>query len=902
MAKKPPKSPLSSEMAKAMAMEAMDALAHGVIYLDEQGRIVWANRIACANLGYSRREILSLTVFDIDPALPPEFWPAHWQEVRSRGSLALETCHQGKDGKLIPVEVQVHFVKAGGLEFTCGLIRDISGRRRQEDVVERYRDEMERRLKEREESFRAIFETSPDAILVAEGATGKFLLANQAACRLLGYQMAELMTLGVEDIHPHHNLPMIRETFNAMSRGGRSMANDVPCLRKDGEVVFVDISGAPIIIDGRQCTIGFFRDITARRQTDEALRENEEKFRKLVDEASFDGYIVHAKGKISDVSRRFADMYGYTRQELIGKDILETIDPDYRQVVRQRVDRGSERAYLARGLRKDGSTFPIEIHAKNLELQGQMVRTAAVRDISAQEQAQQELREAEERYRTLFEHAGDAVILLEAREEHFGDIVEANQAAADMHGYSAQEMVGLNITDLLIPQAASRIPGRMAKMRSGEWIKFDDFHRRKDGSRFPMEISAGLVTLGGHPYVLAFERDISQRRQEEQARRELETQLFYAQKMKAVGTMAGGVAHDFNNFLQVLQGHLHLILDSQAGEETKDAARQIEKAAQRAAGLVRRLLTFSRKDDHLQKPLDLNEQLAEIIKMLGPTLPKMVSMQSHLRPDAAWVKADPGQLEQVMVNLATNDRDAMPEGGLLRFSTQRVTLDEDFCRSRPHLSPGEHVLLCVTDSGKGMDQATQEQIFEPFFTTKDKEQGTGLGLSTVYGIVRSHSGHIECSSQPERGTTFRIYLPALSGPPSRPRPRAEPEAPLGRGETVLLVDDEEGILHTTGPLLSRHGYQVITAARGEEALQLISQRGAEIDLVIMDLSMPGMGGKACLARLREQGSKVKVLIASGYLAEGSDQELTQLGADGFLSKPYRLNNLLGELRQALAGP
>ena len=371
--------------------------------------------------------------------------------------------------------------------------------------------------------------------------------------------------------------------------------------------------------------------------------------------------------------------------------------------------------------------------------------------------------------------------------------------------------------------------------------------------------------------------------------------------MEAIGTLAGGIAHDFNNILAAVLGYGELALESAGqGKTNSDEIEQILRAAERAKNLVHQILTFSRKTETDFKPLSLNRKVVEVVRLLERTIPKSISIETLLVPDLKKVKMDAGQIEQVLVNLANNARDAMPDGGRLVIKTSNVELDRDYCRRHAEVRPGSYVLLQVHDSGIGMDPKTLEQIFDPFFTTKEVGKGTGLGLSTVHGIVKTHGGHISCYSEPMRGTFFRIYLPAYEEevPPDTLEDKA-PDSPTGGSETILIVDDEPALMELAGQILKRMGYDVITARSGEEALDIYRQRKDSPDLVILDLGMPGMGGYNCLKEIRVINPEARVIIASGYSADGQVKDALMAGAAGFISKPFLRSDLLGKVREVL---
>jgi PAS domain S-box-containing protein len=399
--------------------------------------------------------------------------------------------------------------------------------------------------------------------------------------------------------------------------------------------------------------------------------------------------------------------------------------------------------------------------------------------------------------------------------------------------------------------------------------------------------------------VVGTDVDITDRKEAEEAKKKLEVQFQQAQKMEAVGTLAGGIAHDFNNLLQAVLGYADLLLlGKREGESGYRELRAIVKAAYRGSELTQQLLTFSRKLESELRPLDLNFEIGKARQLLTRLIPKMIEIEVQLAADLKTINADPTQMEQLLMNLAINAGDAMPAGGTLKLVTEDVVLDEKFCRIHPGAEPGEHVLLTISDTGRGMDADTLDHIFEPFFTTKGLAEGTGLGLAMAYGIVKNHGGHIECTSEPGAGTTFKIWFPATDRVLEQEEP-AQVDPPEGGTETILLVDDEDFILDLGRKALETFGYTVITAHDGEEGLEVYRRERERIDLVILDLIMPGMGGMQCLEKLLRIDPEARVIVASGFSEAGPMAETMRAGARSFIGKPYQMGRILKIVRDVL---
>ncbi|MBU1273837.1 MAG: response regulator [Proteobacteria bacterium] len=426
----------------------------------------------------------------------------------------------------------------------------------------------------------------------------------------------------------------------------------------------------------------------------------------------------------------------------------------------------------------------------------------------------------------------------------------------------------------------------------------------RDGRRLPIEDSGAPIKnqRGEVDGVVLVFRDISRRRRAEQERARLDAQLRQSQKLEAIGTLAGGIAHDFNNSLGVIMGYSELALrNAHRGKTNAADLEQVLAVSRRAQSLVRQIMTYSRRGEPQMVELDLNQVVQEVAELLRRTLPKMFSVELDLEPGLEAMRGDPVQMEQVLINLANNARDAMPRGGRLLFGTASHHQDSESTAGQGHLAPGRYLRLTVGDQGQGMDPATRARIFEPLFTTKEPGQGTGLGLSTVYGIVKSHGGHIDCHSQPGRGASFELYFP-LDGGSAQPARGATCQEAAGGSESILIVDDEAAIQLLGRRVLSEAGYQVALASSGEEALELYRGRAGGFDLVFLDVNMPGIGGLGCLARLRELSPGLKVVVVSGYLSPEVVEEITVHGVQGYVTKPFLNEELLGSVRAALDLP
>jgi len=622
---------------------------------------------------------------------------------------------------------------------------------------------------------------------------------------------------------------------------------------------------------------------------------------------------VNQQGVIIQANSQTEAMFGYTRDELIGQKV-EILVPERQRTAhdqhrydfhaRPKIRRMGSGLDL-RGRRRDGSELPVEISLSPIGTGDQMVVLTAIRDISDRKRIEEDLRRANEelqirKARELRDSQNRLALIVDSSQDAIigknldGIITHWNKGAEAMYGYTPQEMIGKSITTLCPKDRADEIPGILEKVRHGERVEyFESVRVAKDGRRLNVSISVSPIhdTDGRIVGASAIARNIT-------AQKKTEDLLRQSQKMEAVGRLAGGVAHDFNNLLGIITACTELLrgrLDTD-GREYLD---NIREAAKRGASLTKQLLAFSRKQPVQVQILDLNDRLKEVAKLLRPLLGDNVDLSILPRSSSAIVEADPGYLDQIVVNLAVNARDAMPRGGRLVIETDVSDFDESFALQHPPMLAGRYVMLAVSDNGNGMDPVTLSRIFEPFFTTKETGKGSGLGLATVYGIVKQSMGHIWVYSEPERGTTFKIYLPCAEHKLGVVREeRGEFLPPRREGVMVVLVEDDPMMRRLTRKMLEEHGYKVLEAEDGSTALEVIGSEDGAVRLVLTDVVMKGMSGPELVLKLLESHPDLKVVYMSGYTGE----LVSHQGADSsirLLEKPFTRASLLQTIDAAL---
>lgn len=497
-----------------------------------------------------------------------------------------------------------------------------------------------------------------------------------------------------------------------------------------------------------------------------------------------------------------------------------------------------------------------------------------------------------ERFRALLDEIDEIILVIDPAT---GQIHDVNGSGCRRLGRERDALLALHLTDIIDPADRERIFGILTDpgIKPGQTVLLDTAVHPEGGEPLQVEMTIRRIGFGPDAQGVVVARDMTEKFN-------LQQRLIQSQRLEAVGTLAGGLAHDFNNLLQGVQGYAELLLlDHPPGTPGNAELSAICSIALRGGEMIRQLLTFSRQIEPKIQSVGIKELLDQVRLVLDRTIPRMIAIEEQTAAGLWKVNGDPTQIQQVLINLALNARDAMPEGGRLLFEASNITLDSNLSREHLDLPPGRYVVLSVSDTGSGMDPRTLQRIFDPFFTTKEAGRGTGLGLAMVHGIVQAHGGGILCESQLGKGTSFRVYLPA--GAPKGESPGADSSEPVPKGgiEKILLVDDETSVRDVAQIVLERHGYTVLACASGEEALATFESGSQRFDLIILDLIMPGMGGKKCLEVLRRSGVQVPVVIASGFSPSGPERDAVEAGAQGFVAKPFELRALLTEVRKVL---
>lgn len=746
------------------------------------------------------------------------------------------------------------------------------------------RRETDRILRESEERYRLLVDNANDIVLFLKP-DGRIVEANKEAVVAYGYSREELLERTVFDLRGDSSRELVEQQMEeAFQHGALFMAVH---RRKDGSRLDVEVSARSIVIGRDRILMSTIRDISERFRAETALRNSEGRYRSVFS-ATADALLVFNRqsGQIHDANPAACQMYGYTREELQKMTLID-LSAEPEETVRALKD-GKVFVPVRRQRRRGGSEIQVEITARGFNQEGRKMGVLCSRDIGARVAAEQDVR----RLSAAVEQVAEAVVITDTS----GTILYVNPAFERTTGYTAAEAKGQNPRILSSGrQTKDFYSGLWNTLLSGSSWSGHFINRRKNGGLYEEEATISPVRDSSGTVVnyVAVKRDIT----EELALRE---QLAQAQRMEAIGRLAGGVAHDFNNILTVIQGYGELLRASLANDpERSESMGEIIRAAERAAALTRQLLAFSRRQVLETRVLDLGAVVADIEKMLRRLIGEDVEVVVVRPATLGHVKADPGQIEQVLLNLAVNSRDAMPGGGRLTVELADVSLDAPMTTSHDSIPSGQYVVVSVGDTGSGMDAETLSHIFEPFFTTKEKGKGTGLGLATVFGIVKQSGGYVDVASAPGAGTTFRVYLPRSD---EKTTSGTHPSVGSRRAtETVLIVEDEAAVRNLVRAVLERKGYAVLVAPDGAAALELVEKHAGVIDVLLTDVVMPGMSGCDLAVLVTARRPKVKVIFMSGYTAGIT----TKLGAEGgpaFLSKPFNEQALTVKLREMLDTP
>jgi len=762
-------------------------------------------------------------------------------------------------------------------------------------------------LPESEEKYRQLVEGSLQGICIAQGIPPVIVFTNPALAEILGYTVDEILSLTPEGteklIHPEDRAIFFQRYRDRLEGKPAIQRYEIRALRKDGSVRLVEMLSSPVNYQDQPAVQATFQDITERKRAEDQILIANERLQYLLTSSTAVIYTAKISGNYGAIylTDNIILLTGYNSIEFIENSNFwsEHVHPEDLPRILGELPGIFEKEYHAydyRFLHKNGHYFWVHDEMKLIkDKEGNPLEIVGyLTDITERKKAEQALLESEKKYRRIIDHSLLGFYIIQNQILKF-----CNQRLAKIFGYEkSDELLGMHIRELIAPESWATVEPFVRLKESGELDEVSNEFKgkKKDGKVIDLEVLGGRILYDGKSAIQGSMIDVTERKH-------LEAQLLQSQKMEAVGRLAGGVAHDFNNLLTTIMGYSELLSQTlQSGDPSRDYVECVLNSARRGANLTNQLLALSRRHAVQEEVLNLNTVVADTNEILKRLIGEHIEMITMLDPSLEHVKADPVQIEQILMNLAVNARDAMPQGGQLTIRTANAFLNKAYCCRYKEVVPGHYIMLSVSDTGHGMDTEVQSHLFEPFFTTKEKEKGTGLGLSTVYGIIKQSSGHIEVESAPGKGSTFNIYLPRVEEIPQSHKPAAaHAELPHGT-ETILVVEDEEKVRALIATVLHNMGYTVLEGCNGEEALRIAKQHQDPIHLLLTDVIMPRLSGIDLANLLLAQRPEMKILFISGY----TDGELASYGGMTsempLLQKPFRTEILARRVRDVLDAP
>ncbi|HEV2913751.1 MAG TPA: PAS domain S-box protein [Pyrinomonadaceae bacterium] len=932
--------------------QIVETAREGIWMIDAQARTNYVNQRMAEMIGYTVNEMLGRHISDFMDETTARETLQKFERRKQGIAEQYERLLTHRDGTSLWVLVATNPIYGPDGDFagSLGMISDITERKRAEEVRER---------------LAAIVESSQDAIL-SKTLDGTITSWNSGAEKMYGYAEAEVVGRHISLIVPPERLEELAEIMARLQRGEQIKQMETVRVRRDGTLIDISITASPIKAEGGgfvgASTIA--RDITERKRAEKMLRKSEESYRELVENARDIIYSHDLKGNYTSINRAGEQIFGYTREEVLGMSLAQTVAPEYLEETRRMLERklaGEEKTvYELEGIAKDGRRITIEVNSRLIYQDTVAVGVQGIaRDITERKRSEEMLRlaghRALEEYERLLDRLARLALTFGAARNlqtiyrglrDFTLALTPSFALAICHYDDARAVRkgeyfyinGVELENTIVDELPVRSGPVSRAINSGTALIFNDYLKETDNGRkgvnvgfdiddekplsaliAPMAIMGRIIgTIEVQSHQLdAYTKEHATAMQMaanlaanaiENVRllnqeREKEEQLRQSQKMEAVGRLAGGVAHDFNNLLTAINGYSDLTMRRlQSSDPLRQNIEEIKKAGNRAAALTRQLLAFSRKQVLQPKVLDLNMVISDLEKMLHRLIGEDIDLRVAVSPQLGSVKADPGQMEQVIMNLVVNARDAMPDGGKLTIKTKNVYLDEEYARHHIAVEPGHYVMLAISDNGCGMNEETRTRIFEPFFTTKVQGKGTGLGLSTVYGIVKQSRGNIWVYSEEGSGTTFKVYLPRVEEEVDAIQQTQQPRMSAQGTETLLLVEDDEMVRHMVREVLELSGYRVLEASDGQTALVLFERYAEPIHLMLTDVIMPGMSGRTLADQVTRLRAETIILYMSGYTEDAIVHHGVLNKGVNFIEKPFTPDALARKVREVLDKP
>lgn len=892
----------------------LDTIGDPIFVKDNDHRVVLANSAFCDIFAMDIDSVIGKTLVEHVPAKERKHFLAVDRQVLDTGipNVCEETLTLPGRATLNIVTRKARIVDPSGNNILVGSIHDITERKQAEAAQH-----------ESEQRFNDLVNSTDGIVWEADATTFDFVSVSRNTERVLGYRAEEWLESGfwAKHIHPDDRDRAVQYCA-ACTSSAENHEFEYRFIAAGGRVVWLRDTVTVVTENGQPRWLrGLMIDITAQKTAEIALRESEVKYRTFF-EHSADAMLIIRDYEFVDCNSATVNMLKYeTKEDLLGTRPSE-LSPEFQSDGKASYDKSKEMMdiALAQGThrfewdhrRQDGEVFPVEVSLTAIPQGGEMLLHTVWLDITERKRTVEALGESTRRYHDLFDQANEGLLIMTTE----GQFSEVNRAFAEMHGYSVEELSRKNIRELdVLRDGALEDRGDIIRrIMDGEIVRFEVEHYHKDGHIFPLSVTTNLIELGGQSFFLAFHQDITERKRAEEEKRGLERQIQQAQKLESLGVLAGGIAHDFNNLLAVILGNSELALDGLSPHSAaRDNIEEIEKASRRAAELAKQMLAYSGKGKFVIEPIDLGEFIDEMAHLLDVSISKKVVLKYNFADNLPTFDGDATQIRQIIMNLIINASEAIGDrSGVIALSTGAMHCDRAYLEEieasavvglDEPITEKVYVYLEVADTGSGMDAETIDKIFDPFFTTKFT--GRGLGMSATQGIIRGHKGVISISSEVGKGTTFKVHFPANE--------LSEDGAALAGGGdagtatawqgtgTVLIVDDEETICAVGRQMVERMGFSALTAADGREAVEVFREHSKEIVCVLLDLTMPHMGGEEAFGELRHIQPDVSVILCSGYSMQDARRRFTGQGLAGFLQKPYEMGELRDKLAQLL-GP
>ena len=855
-------------------------------------------------LGYSQEEVNNFKLGDIHPPETKKRVIAAFDKVfrgeSNSDQVFIDAEHRRKNGSLVWMEISavMHRDNQGRPVSFTGVSRDITERKQAEDA-----------LRESEEKYRLLIDNLNEGIWQIDK-DGYTIFVNDSMAEMLGYTVQEMQGKHLFEFMDAQEVQLTKKYMQRRQKGIKEQ-HEHTLVCRDGSYIFTNLETSPIYDKDSKYigAIAGVQDVTDRKQAEEALRQSENYYRAIFENSGSAMFIIEEDATISHVNSNFEKMLGYAKQEVEGKKFwTEFIHADdvgwmkKNHYLRRSDPRGAPLNYEFRFFARNGDLrhgfLTVDI------ISGTAQSVASVIDITERKQAIEELKERESFIKATLDNlpvgvavnSVDPEVRFAYMNDNFARFYRTTREALD----APNDFWEVVYTDATFREQIKKRVLEDCASNDPERMYWEDIPVSRPGKK-PFYITAKNIPLPENNLMVSTVWDVTNRKRAEEEQEKLQKQLAQAQKMESVGRLAGGVAHDFNNKLSIINGYAELAMEAiDSSDPLQETIQEIYTAGQQSAGIVRQLLAFARKQTISPVLLDLNDTISSMLKMLQRLIGENIDLAWHPGKNLWPVKIDPSQVDQIMANLAVNSRDAISDVGKLTIETDNIVVDEDYCRNNPEAIPGQYVMLAVSDNGCGIEEEIREQLFDPYFTTKEVGKGTGLGLPTVYGIVKQNNGFINVYSEPGEGTTFKLSFPSReeTKPSLYSAKKTTGQIPTGT-ETVLVVEDEKTILQMSKQMLERLGYTVETAGSPAEALQISNEYDGTIHLLVTDVVMPEMNGRDLSGQMVKSHPGLKTLYMSGYTADVIAHHGVLDEGLQFIQKPFSLRDLALKVREVI---